>query len=170
LLAGVLAVVALASLPASSTAAECLPPYCPSPPSPPPAEGKVKVSPKATVKRGRAPLRLTCTGGGPCKGTVKLTAKIKKCKKGKKCKQCKKGRKCRRSRKVVIAKVPFNLATGASKTVKVKLSRAVMKELKKRKKLKARAAGPGVISSKVKVKLKKKHKARHSRMRSGDSA
>ena len=111
-------------------------------PPPPPPEGKVKVAPTALVKNGKAALKLTCTGG-PCKGTLQLTAKVKKGKKKK---------------NLVIGKTPFTLAEGTSKTLSVKLSGPAKRELKKHKKLKAKASGPGVFASTVKLKLaKKKH-------------
>lgn len=130
----------LASLPASSTA-DCTPPYCPPPP------GLIAVGPKATVKRGKAALLLTCTGG-PCEGTLYLSARVKKGK---------------RKKNLVISKTPVTLASGASTTLKVKLSAAANRELRKRKRLKAKAFGPGVTTSKVKLKLaRKKHPARPS--------
>ena len=108
----------------------------------PPAEeaGKAKAAPTAPVKGGKAALKLSCSGGA-CKGTLKLTAKIKQ------------GTK---TKSMVIGKASFSLAAGASKTLKVKLSGAAMKELKKRKTLKAKVTGTGVTSSTVKLKPAKK--------------
>lgn len=105
---------------------------------------------KVPVRRGKAKLRLQCVGDVACHGTLKLTTKVK----------VRKGHKKKRKR-VVIARAPFDLAAGASTTIKVKLNRRGRRILKKRKKLKAQATGPGLISSKVKLKrVKKKHHRR----------
>jgi hypothetical protein len=101
---------------------------------------------KVPVRRGKAKLRLQCVGDTDCHGTLKLTTKVRK------------GPKKKRKR-IVIAKAPFDLAAGASTTIRVKLNRRGRRMLKKRKKLKARATGPGLVSSKVKLKpAKKRHK------------
>ena len=107
---------------------------------PPPTEGKVKVAGSAPVKSGKASLKLTCTGG-PCKGTLKLKAKVKQ------------GNK---TKNLVIGKASFSLAEGATKTLKVKLSGPAKQELAKGKTLKASVSGTGVTSSKVKLKPPKK--------------
>jgi hypothetical protein len=107
---------------------------------PPPTEGKVKVAGSAKVKSGKAILKLTCIGG-PCKGTLKLKAKVKQGKK---------------TKNLVIGKASFSLAEGTTKTIKVKLSGPAKQELAKGKTLKATAFGTGVTSSKVKLKPPKK--------------
>ena len=107
---------------------------------PPPAEGKVKVAGSAAVKSGKAQLKLTCTGG-PCKGSLKLKAKVKQ------------GTK---TKNLVIGKGSFSLAEGATTTLKVKLSGPAKQELAKGKTLKASVSGTGVTSSKVKLKPPKK--------------
>ena len=106
----------------------------------PTPEGKVKAAATATVKSGKAALKLTCTGG-PCKGTLALKAKVKQGKK---------------TKNLVIGKVSFNLAEGASATLKVKLSGPAKSELAKGKTLKAKTSGSGVTASTVKLKLAKK--------------
>jgi hypothetical protein len=110
------------------------------------AEGLAEVAPTAPVRAGMAALGLHCTGAGPCHGTLTLTAKIRRGKKKKR-------------KAVVIATAPFDLAAGASTTMKVRLSKPARRILKKRRRLKARATGPGLTSSTVTLKLaKKKHR------------
>jgi hypothetical protein len=110
------------------------------PPPPPPAEGTAKASASATVKSGKAALKLTCTGG-PCKGSLKLTAKVKQ------------GTK---TKTLVIGKASFSIASGASTTLKVKLSGPAKTELAKGKVLKAKVGGTGIAASTVKLKPPKK--------------
>jgi hypothetical protein len=103
-------------------------------PTPPP--GIAKVASTAKVKGGKALLKLTCTGEGPCKGTLKLTAKIKS------------GGK---TKTLTIGKASFSLGAGTGKTVKVKLSGPAKKAVAT-KPLKAKVKGSGVRSSTVKLK------------------
>jgi hypothetical protein len=112
----------------------------PPPPPPPPAEGQAKASGSATVSAGKAALKLTCSGG-PCKGTLQLTAKVRQGKKAK---------------SLVIGKASFSLADGASTTLKVKLSGPAKQELAKGKALKAKLAGTGIAASAVMLKPAKK--------------
>jgi hypothetical protein len=81
----------------------------PPPPPPPTANGVAKAAALAKVKSGRARVKLSCSGG-PCTGTLKLTAKVK--------------RGPGRRKTTLIGKAPFSLAAGASRTIKVKLSPA----------------------------------------------
>ncbi len=104
--------------------------------TPPPGPGTAVVASTAKVKGGKAQLKLTCKGEGPCKGTLKLTAKIKS------------GGK---TKTLTIGKGSFSLATGAKKTLKVKLSGPAKKALAKGP-LKAKVKGSGVRSSTVKLK------------------
>jgi hypothetical protein len=103
---------------------------------PPPGSGIVSVASTAKVKSGKALLKLTCNGEGPCKGSLKLTAKIKS------------GGK---TKNLTIGKGSFNLAAGAKTTLKVKLSGPAKKAVAK-KPLKAKVKGSGVRSSTVKLK------------------
>jgi len=107
---------------------------------PPPLEGKAKAAPSATVKSGKASLKLTCSGG-PCKGTLQLTAKVKQ------------GTKIKN---LTIGRASFSLAEGATTTLKVKLSGPAKQELAKGKTLKAKAGGTGISASTVKLKPPKK--------------
>jgi hypothetical protein len=119
----------------------CPPAPAPTPtPAPAPTEGKAKAAATAKVKSGKAELKLTCKGG-PCKGTVKLTAKVKQGKK---------------TKNLVIGQASFSIAAGASATVKVKLSGPAKTELGKGKTLKAKTSGTGLTASTVKVKPAKK--------------
>jgi hypothetical protein len=107
------------------------------PPTPkPPPPGTAKVAATAKVKAGKAQLKLTCTGG-PCKGTLKLKAKVKQ------------GTK---TKSLVIGKASFSLAAGTTKTLKVKLSAAAKQAMKGGKTLKAKVSGSGIASSTVKLK------------------
>jgi hypothetical protein len=119
----------------------CPPAPAPAPtPAPTPTEGKAKAAASAIFKGGKAELKLTCTGG-PCKGTVKLTAKVKQ------------GGK---TKNLQIGQASFSIAAGATATVKVKLSGPAKTELGKGKTLKAKTSGTGLAGSTVKVKPAKK--------------
>jgi Fe-S cluster biogenesis protein NfuA len=106
----------------------------------PTPEGTAKAAATAKVKSGKAELKLTCSGG-PCKGTLRLKAKVKQGKK---------------TKTLVIGKASFSLAEGATATVKVKLSGPAKSELAKGKTLKAKTSGTGIAASTVKLKPAKK--------------
>jgi hypothetical protein len=120
----------------------------PAPPTPTPTptpaarEGLARAAASAAFKSGKAQLKLTCSGG-PCKGTIKLTAKVKQ---------------GGRAKSLVIGKASFGLAEGTTKTLKVKLSGPARTELGKGRTLKAKTSGTGVTASTVKVKPAKKAK------------
>jgi List-Bact-rpt repeat protein len=107
--------------------------------TPPPAAGTAVVARTAKVKGGKAQLKLTCTGEGPCKGKLKLTAKIKV---------------SGQIKNLTIGKASFSLLAGAKKTIKVKLSGPAKKALAKGP-LKAKVKGSGVRAATVKLKLAK---------------
>jgi hypothetical protein len=107
---------------------------------PPPTEGTAKAASSASVKSGKASLKLTCSGG-PCKGTLQLKAKVKQGKK---------------TKNLVIGKASFSLADGATTTLKVKLSGPAKQELAKNKTLKAKVEGTDITASTVKLKQAKK--------------
>jgi hypothetical protein len=96
------------------------------PASPPPVEegGQPKLPASATVSGGRASLLLTCNGAVPCVGKLKLTIQV-------------------RDRTVVLGEVAYGIASGKSKTVRVKLSAAAKRRLARRGALKAKARVPG---------------------------
>lgn len=107
-------------------------------PSPTPElPGTAKAGRSAKVRGRNAALKLTCSGG-PCKGTLKLTAKI---------------RQGRKSKRMTIGSASFNLAAGAVKTLTVRLSAAAKKALVRAGTLKAALSGTGVAGSTVKLKL-----------------
>lgn len=107
-----------------------------SPPPPNPAPGKAKIGGAGLYKGGKATLRISCKGGGPCKGTVKLVAKLKV------------GGK---QKKLTVAKAPFSLAANASRALVVKLSAPAKNLLAKGKMLIAKVGGSGVTPSTVKI-------------------
>jgi hypothetical protein len=113
-----------------------------SPPPPPVEEGTARVANKATVKSGKALLKVKCSGGS-CKGKLKLVAKVKKGK---------------RKKNLTIGKASFSLASGATKTIRVKLSGPAKAELAKGRTVKAKVKGSGVVHSTVKLKNAKKKK------------
>jgi hypothetical protein len=107
-------------------------------PTPPPeSEGVAKAARSAKVSGRNAVLKLTCSGG-PCKGTLKLTAKV---------------RQGGRAKRALVGKASFSLAARASKTLKVRLSAAARKELVKDRVLKATVSGTGIAGSTVRLKL-----------------
>jgi hypothetical protein len=105
-----------------------------------PEKGMARVAGTALVKGGKAALKLACSDG-PCKGTLKLTAKIKRGKK---------------TKSLVIGKASFDLEVDDSTTLKVKLSGPAKQELAKGRTLKAKVGGSGVSASTVKLKQAKK--------------
>jgi len=106
----------------------------PPPPSSPEGEGTALVGAIAKVRSGRARVRLSCTGG-PCAGTLRLTAAL--------------GRK---HKTVPIGRTPFALADGAVQTVEVKLSARALTELGRSRSLRAQAGGRGILAGTVKLR------------------
>lgn len=105
--------------------------------NPPPPKGTAKAGRSAKVRGRKAALKLTC-GGGACMGTLKLTAKIKQ------------GGKARR---MTMGNASFSLASGASKTIAVKISAAARKALVRDGTLKATLSGTGIAGSTIRLKL-----------------
>jgi len=110
----------------------------PTPTPKPLPPGKLGVSGAALFQGGKAVLRVMCKGQGPCKGSLKLVAKLKVGK--------------AKAKNVEIGKASFSLAAGASKTLKVKLAGAARKLLGKAKTVKATVSGAGVTKSTVMIK------------------
>jgi hypothetical protein len=104
--------------------------------------GIARVGRRALVKGNKALLKLRCSGG-PCRGRLKLIARVKMGK---------------RTRNLVIGKAAFRLAAGAKRTLRVKLSSLALRELRKHKSLKAKVAGTGVARSTVKLVLVRKRR------------
>jgi len=99
--------------------------------------GKAKVAGAGLYKSGKAMLRVSCVGGGACRGTVKLVAKLKI---------------GHRTKSVTVGQAPFSLSAGASKPLTIKLSAPAKKLLGDGRTLTAKASGSGVTASTVKVK------------------
>ena len=95
-----------------------------------------RVSGIATVKGSRAMLGLECEGG-PCTGTLKLTMRV---------------RQGKRAKSVVIARAPFRLDEGESRTLGTKLSGLAVRTLAAGRTLRASAAGVGVDSRMIRLK------------------
>jgi hypothetical protein len=90
-------------------------------PAPAPAAGVAVAAAKAKVKHGTVGLKLTCSGGGPCSGVVKLLDHG------------------------VIGHAAFHLGAGATKVVKVRLTAGGLTLLaKKAGRLKVALSGTGV--------------------------
>ncbi len=106
--------------------------------APPPLPGTAKAAGTAKVSGNNALMMLTCTGGGPCKGTLKLTAKV---------------RQGQKRKKLIIGKASFQIAAGKSKTVKVKItSGQIRKQLGKGHTVTARLKGSGIKPRTIKLK------------------
>ena len=98
--------------------------------------GKAKIAGAGLYKGGKAILRISCKGGGSCKGTVKLVAKLKV------------GGK---QKKLTVGQAPFKLAANASKALIVKLSAPAKNLLAKGKTLIAKVGGSGVTASTLRI-------------------
>jgi PKD domain len=132
----------------------------------PTTSGTAQVAHLARVKRGRALVRLTCTGQGACKGSLRLVARVvpKRSRKGH-------GRRHRRpsARHVVIGRASFSIAKGASKTVHVHLSakgRSLLRTAGKRG-LRVKVTGSGLEQGTVVLKKARKRRAKAKRALSG---
>jgi hypothetical protein len=102
-----------------------------------PQPGKAKISGVGLYKGGKAILRISCRGEGPCKGTVKLIASLKI---------------GHQTKRVTVGRASFSLKAGASKALTIGLSAPAKKLLGKGRTLTAKASGSGVIASTVKIK------------------
>ena len=92
------------------------------------ATDSAEVAATAMVKAGKAQLSVSCPGPGACRGTIKLTAKVKIGKK---------------TKTVVVGLASYEIPAGQSATVEVALTKKAKKLLEKGS-LKARARGPGI--------------------------
>jgi PKD domain len=123
--------------------------------------GTAHVARSARVKRGKALIRLTCTGQGACKGSLRLVARVVR-------KRSRKGhggqQRHASARHVVIGKAGFSIAKGASKTVHVRLSaegRSLLRKAGKRG-LRVKVRGSGFEKGSVvlkKARKRRKHRA-----------
>lgn len=125
---------------ASTTSSTSSPPPSTTAPKP----GTATADGTANVKGGKAMVSLKCTGGGSCKGSLKLVYEAK----------TKNGKGKTVVTKVTIGSASFSLANGAEKTVAVKLNSkgtAYLEEAGK-KGLKVKLTGSGVKSRTVTLK------------------
>ncbi len=120
-----------------SAAKEVTAKFDPVPKEETPHPGIAQVTSAGKVKAGKAPVKVRCEGGA-CEGTFKLVAKLKKGK--------------AKAKNVVIGKGSFSLASGASTTLKIKLSGSAKQAMKGGKALKAKVTGSGVQASTLKLK------------------
>lgn len=106
------------------------------PPPPGDEEGAViDIAPAAQVKGGTARVNVSCLGPGPCKGTIRLTAKVKIGKK---------------TKTIVVGTASYEIPAGSPTVVKVKLSAAARKRLKKGAlKVRVRGAVDGTVTLKL---------------------
>jgi len=121
---------------------------------PPPAAGTALVGGSASVKGGKAAVALSCTGPGPCTGTLELTV-VEAVRHG----------KHRSKRTVTIGSAGFSIAASASGVVQVHLTAAGQALLRKAgaKGLKATLAGSGVKAGVVRLKPAKQGKKKRHR-------
>jgi len=90
---------------------------------------------RAKAVGGKARVELSCAGG-PCVGTLKLRAKLR-----------------RRSRRVVIGRASFSLVDGLSAIVPVRLSAAAKRRLRHRHTLRIEAGGPSVVAGMITLRF-----------------
>jgi hypothetical protein len=109
-----------------------------SPPPPPPTPiGTAVVAAKAKAKGHKALVAIGCKGPVSCRGSLKLTAKLK-------------------GKSTKIGAASFALAPGSSTTLKVKLSAKALSLLKAKGKLAARVSGTGISAHPLTLKLSAK--------------
>jgi len=97
----------------------------PTPPTPPKLHGKAIAAGRAKVKHGRALLRMRCpSGGGDCKGVVKLIMRIKP-------KRHTHRPTTKRGRRVLLGKRAFRIAAGRGKLVRIRLNRVGRNRLRR---------------------------------------
>jgi hypothetical protein len=108
--------------------------------------GTAIVARVARVRGSAALVRLSCRGGGPCRGVLRLFARLPRGAK----KHAGKARGSTRRRRakvriVLIGSAPFGLPAGASRTLGVKIAnRGARRLLRRRRKLAAQVRGTGI--------------------------
>ncbi len=107
----------------------------------PKPQGVLSVRNPIKVKGRRALLRLSCQGG-PCKGTLRLLAKVKS--------------SSGRAKNVSIGSTSVNLEAGVSSSRGMRLSRTGISLLHRAGSLKARVAGGGTLPHSVKLSLQRR--------------
>ncbi len=103
----------------------------------------------STVKAGKAPVKLSCTGdsGATCSGKVELTITV----------TAKKGKRTTK-KSVTVGSATVNIAAGKNATVSVKLSSTAIKLLAKQHKLSATVTGPAKLKHGLTLNSSKAHK------------
>jgi hypothetical protein len=98
--------------------------------------GTARAAARARVRSGRALLRVSCAGEGPCRGKLKLFAGFGL------------------GKAVTIGGASFSLAPGASKTLRIGLNRRAMEALGSNAKgLRAKLRGSGIEARRIRLKL-----------------
>jgi hypothetical protein len=133
----------------------------PPPPPPRPIRGIAVAKKFAFVKHGKAFLRMTCRGAGPCFGSLRLVARVKSGKgrgKGKGAQGSKK-----RVRNVVIGRAKFSIPRGLTRTIRVPLTGKGKRLVRRagRRGLKVKLRGSGVANRAVRLKQKKRKRKKH---------
>ena len=96
----------------------------------PPASSVLLIAGNAKVRQGKAKLKLTCSGGSSCRGTLKLLLKTRNAR--------------GQVKGLVVASAPFDLAAGTSKTLEMKLSPRAKRLLGGAGSLRVRVTGTGI--------------------------
>ncbi|HTU78650.1 MAG TPA: hypothetical protein VMF09_07820 [Solirubrobacteraceae bacterium] len=114
--------------------------------------GTARASGSATVKHGTAMVKLTCNAAGPCKGTIKLVARVTE-------KHYVKHHEVKRTRNVVIGTASVSIEKGASKTIHVRLTGEGQVLLRKagKKGLEVNVSGSGIKGGTLVLKETKAH-------------
>jgi len=117
-------------------------------PSPPqaatrPGRGTAVAARLARVRRGRALLRLSCRGGGACRGALRLIARVR-VRRG--TGRRSRGSAARRARNMLIGKARFSIPAGKKRVIRVGLNRKGRRLLRRarRHRLEVRLRGRGV--------------------------
>ncbi|HEY7949826.1 MAG TPA: hypothetical protein VID51_03215 [Solirubrobacterales bacterium] len=99
--------------------------------------GWVRAAASAKVKAGKAMLKVSCAGGGACKGKLKLLARVGS-----------------GGKRVTIGTTFFSVAADASRTLRIGLTRKAKQALKHSGKgLPTRVAGTGIEARQVRLKV-----------------
>lgn len=94
----------------------------------PPASGTAQVNRTATVKSGTAAIRLSCNALGPCRGTVKLIARVTV---RRHLRRHGKRRVVKRTVKIVVGTASFSIEKGARQTLHLRLDAGARAALRK---------------------------------------
>ncbi len=127
------------------------PPTCATDPSLCPAPTLSLDSSSASVRGGKAEVKLSCDGStGTCSGRVQLTARVRTGRRG-------------RSRSVVIGSANVSIAAGRAATIRISLSRAARSALARSGRLSATISGPNGLSGRVTLRQPVRRARRRAR-------